>query len=74
VDLSDEPEKQLRFKTIERFGGKKGDLSKAVNEAISTWIAKKVWLRKKLLSSAGIKRRQQEKRETSRSKISPNNT
>ena len=41
VELSDELEKQLRFKTIERFGGKKGDLSKAVNEAISTWIAKK---------------------------------
>jgi hypothetical protein len=41
VELSEELEKQLRFKTIERFGGKKGDLSKAVNEAISTWIAKK---------------------------------
>jgi hypothetical protein len=41
VELSDELEKQLRFKTIERFGGKKGDLSKAVNEAISTWITKK---------------------------------
>ena len=40
VELSDELEKQLRFKTIERFGGKKGDLSKAVNEAISKWIAK----------------------------------
>ena len=41
VEISDELEKQLRFKTIERFGGKKGDLSKAVNEAISTWISKK---------------------------------
>jgi hypothetical protein len=41
VELSDELEKQLRFKTIERFGGKKGDLSKAVNEAISTWVTKK---------------------------------
>jgi hypothetical protein len=41
VELSDELEKQLRYKTIERFGGKKGDLSKAVNEAISTWITKK---------------------------------
>jgi hypothetical protein len=41
VELSDELEKQLRFKTIERLGGKKGDLSKAVNEAISTWVAKK---------------------------------
>jgi hypothetical protein len=41
VELSDELEKQLRFKTIERFGGKKGDLSRAVKEAIRTWVAKK---------------------------------
>jgi len=41
VEFSDELEKQLRYETIERFGGKKGDLSKAVNEAIRTWITKK---------------------------------
>jgi hypothetical protein len=41
VDLPDEIEKQLRLKTVERFGGKKGDLSRAVEEAIKTWIAKK---------------------------------
>jgi hypothetical protein len=41
VDLPDELEKQLRLKTVERFGGKKGDLSRAVEEAIKTWIAKK---------------------------------
>lgn len=40
VSISEELEKQLRFKTIERFGGKKGDLSRAVEEAIKTWIAK----------------------------------
>jgi len=40
VALSDELEKKLRFKTIERFGGRKGDLSKAVEEAVKTWIAK----------------------------------
>lgn len=40
VDLSDELEKQLRFKTVERFGGKKGDLTRAVEEAVKTWIAK----------------------------------
>ena len=40
VDLPDELEKQLRLKTVERFGGKKGDLSKAVEEAVRTWIAK----------------------------------
>jgi len=40
VDLPDELEKQLRLKTVERFGGKKGDLSRAVEEAVRTWIAK----------------------------------
>jgi hypothetical protein len=40
VDLSDELEKKLRFKTIERFGGRKGDLSRAIEEAVKTWIAK----------------------------------
>jgi hypothetical protein len=41
IDLPDELEKQLRIKTVERFGGKKGDLSRAVEEAIKKWIAKK---------------------------------
>ena len=41
VDLPDELEKQLRLKTVERFGGKKGDLSRAVEEAVKTWITKK---------------------------------
>jgi hypothetical protein len=40
VALSDELEKKLRFKTIERFGGRKGDLSRAVTEAVKTWIEK----------------------------------
>jgi hypothetical protein len=40
VELSDELEKKLRFKTIERFGGRKGDLSRAVQEAVETWVAK----------------------------------
>ena len=38
VGISDELEKALRFRTIERFGGKKGDLSRAVEEAIKTWV------------------------------------
>jgi hypothetical protein len=38
VDIQDELEKQLRLKTVETFGGKKGDLSKAVQEAVRTWI------------------------------------
>ena len=41
VDLPDELEKQFRLKTVERFGGKKGDLSLAAEEAVKTWIAKK---------------------------------
>jgi hypothetical protein len=41
ADLPDELEKQLRLKTVERFGGKKGDLSRAVEEAVKTWIDKK---------------------------------
>ena len=39
VTLPDELEKKLRFKTIERFSGKKGDLTKAVEEAVQTWVA-----------------------------------
>ncbi len=38
VELSDELEKKLRFKTIETFGGKKGDLSRAIEEAVKKWV------------------------------------
>jgi len=38
VDISDEVEKRLRIKAIERFGGKKGDLSRAVEEALKIWV------------------------------------
>jgi len=41
VNIPDELEKHLRIKTVERFGGKKGDLSRAVEAAVKTWIAKK---------------------------------
>lgn len=37
--LSDELEKELRFKAVEVFGGKKGDLSRAVEEAVKAWVA-----------------------------------
>jgi hypothetical protein len=40
VTLSDELEKKLRIKTIERFGGRKGDLSRAIEAAVKTWVAK----------------------------------
>ena len=39
VTLPDELEKALRFTTVERFGGKKGDLTKAVEDAITIWVA-----------------------------------
>ena len=42
VILSDELEKQLRLKTIKRFGGKKGDLSRAVEEAVQTWLVQEI--------------------------------
>jgi hypothetical protein len=40
VAIPDGLEKELRFKTIERFGGRKGDLSRAVEDAVTTWVAK----------------------------------
>ena len=36
--LSDELEKKLRLKALEKFGGRKGDLSRAVEEAVKTWV------------------------------------
>ena len=41
VDIPDDLERNLRFKVIERFGGKKGDLSRAIEEAIRKWVAEK---------------------------------
>ncbi len=40
VKLSDELEKALRVKTLEEYGGRKGDLSRAVEEAVTIWVAK----------------------------------
>ena len=40
VDIADGLEKKLRFKTIEVYSGRKGDLTRAVEEAIETWVAK----------------------------------
>jgi hypothetical protein len=41
VDISDQLEKKLRFRIIERFAWKKGDLSRAVEEAVEIWINRK---------------------------------
>jgi hypothetical protein len=40
VYFSDELEKKLRLKVVERFGGRKGDLSRAIEESVKTWIEK----------------------------------
>jgi hypothetical protein len=40
VYIPDELEKALRFKTIEEYGGRKGDLTKAVEDAVKTWVVK----------------------------------
>ena len=40
VEIPDELEKKLRIKAIENFGGRKGDLSRSVEEAAKTWIAR----------------------------------
>ena len=40
MDLSGELEKRLRISAIERFGGKKGDLSRSVEEAVKVWVTK----------------------------------
>ena len=39
VDLSDELDKKLRFKTAKVYGGRKGDLSRAVEDAVTLWVA-----------------------------------
>lgn len=38
--LSDEVERRLRLAIVKRLGGKKGDLSVAVEEAVNDWLDK----------------------------------
>jgi hypothetical protein len=42
IVLSDEVERRLRFEAVKRLGGKKGDLSHAIELAIVDWL-KKDW-------------------------------
>ena len=37
--IPDDLEKELRLKALEVYGGRKGDLSRAVEAAIKTWVA-----------------------------------
>ncbi len=38
--LSDDIERRLRLAIVKRLGGKKGDLSGAIEEAVSDWLGK----------------------------------
>ena len=38
ANISDELEKQLRMKALEKFGGKKGSLTTALEAAIEKWV------------------------------------
>jgi hypothetical protein len=40
VRLADGIERRLRRELVRRLGGKKGDLSRAVEEAVLLWLAK----------------------------------
>jgi len=39
--LSDDLERRLRLAVVNRYGGKKGDLSEAVEQAIRDWLGKR---------------------------------
>lgn len=39
--LSDEVERKLRLAVVNRYGGRKGDLSEAVEQAIRDWLGKR---------------------------------
>ncbi len=38
--IPDDLEKKLRMKAVEKFGGKKGSLTAALEDAIETWVKK----------------------------------
>lgn len=40
IVLSDETERRLRLAVVTVFGGKKGDLSSAIEEAVKQWLNK----------------------------------
>ena len=41
IVLSDATERRLRIAVVTRLGGKKGDLSDAMEEAVNDWLIKK---------------------------------
>ncbi len=40
IVLSDEVERRLRLEIVKRLGGKKGDLSAAIELAVKDWLKK----------------------------------
>ena len=38
VELDKDLEKKLRVKAVEKFGGQRGPLNKAVEEAVKLWL------------------------------------
>ena len=64
IVLSDETERRLRLAVVTVFGGKKGDLSAAIEEAVKQWLAKNAseqkinrWVTKQLSTPPKEKRR-----------------
>jgi len=52
--IPDDLEKKLRMKAIDKFGGKKGSLTEAVEEAIETWVDQDIEMKKaRKISGAG---------------------
>jgi hypothetical protein len=50
VVLSDEVERRLRLAIVKRLGGKKGNLSSAIEEAVNDWLSKD-WSKRKDLGT-----------------------
>ena len=66
IALSDETERRLRLAVVTVFGGKKGDLSSAIEEAVKQWLSKNAsrrsvasWVKQEL---AHEKKRREKKR------------
>jgi hypothetical protein len=45
--IDDNLEQEFRMEITKRFGGRKGDLSKALEEAINLWVSQKSILKNK---------------------------
>jgi hypothetical protein len=39
--IEDDLEKKVRMKAVEKFGGKKGSLTEAIEEALEQWVKSK---------------------------------